>query len=369
MNNIFIFLSKGLISDYFKRSLFVLSFVILLCFGFVRMDFHFEIIKRILFNPYYLIISVLIFSLYFVYNVLQLIQILGSENHLDVYNLLILPIKKKWMAYFYIYSNTHFLSLAYLILIIYRSFLLNQTWAIAFFLAFHLLSFLLMSWIFETRIKRPLSIEKWRLKLFSFTLPLPFSLYPFKEIINSKALGFLMTKLLVILVCYGFYCLYPTDDYDLRLWNLVGIILASMQFQLLSEWLIIEINHGTSFKALPLNNIKLIYFDCSNILILTCFDLIIFNYYSYSFLNAFDRISASILFLSFILFIRYLYYFCSNIEGFLKYLFFSFVIISILVMYHISALFISLVLLIFIVFLGLKKRENWSFQKNFFDKK
>jgi hypothetical protein len=136
--------------------------------------------------------------------------------------------------------------------------------------------------------------------------------------------------------------LFPTDDYDHRLFGILAIIIAVSHLRICSEFVYFQNSNLEVFKNLPLGFWYKVAMLVSGYLIILLPEIYLFIIRGHS-LVGFGYISSWIVFLlSSVIFIHCFQYFKTlTDESKMRYFFFGFVLILLLVMYKTPILLLS----------------------------
>lgn len=88
---------------------------------------------------------------------------------------------------------------------------------------------------------------------FTPNLPKHFTLFFIRYILNYQPVLFLLTKIFGWFIIVGTCYIYPTDDYDVRLFYISALIIGISGFQFASHYINFESNVFLSYRNLPLS--------------------------------------------------------------------------------------------------------------------
>jgi hypothetical protein len=252
------------------------------------------------------------------------------------------------------------LTFLYAVFMVIQGLVLGKLMSVFFILSSQFFLMLLGVFIYEHRIRQTPEAKV----IFSLTLPqvvkfrLPAVLFYHKYLLYKEPILLLLTKFFSIFSLLFVVWLFPTDDYDQRLFSMVAVIITVSHLRICSQYVYFQNSHLAVFRNLPLS-----FWYRSLMLLLGYFVLLLPEIYLFGVqvlpLTSLPYAVSWLIFLvSTIVFVHGFQYLHSlSDDAKMQYFFFGFVFLLLLIMYQVSLLVLSGIFLL-TGFGLLKKFEN-----------
>jgi hypothetical protein len=357
---------KALVWDYYRRNVLFLLVIVLFSFGFLSGQEHKTIVTQALASYKLLIYIALLWLLYGFKFYLFVLRSLGDSKFYFLHHIKLVSIWKRILVWFYVSFALNQLTFLYAVFMVFIGLNLGKITEVAFILGSQLIIIFIGIVIFEYRISKTAETDS----SFSIKLPirirfkLPFFLFYHKYLVFKEPVLLWLTKGFSIFSLLFFVWLFPTDEYDERLFGISAIIIAVSHMKICSVWLDFQYNSLHFYQNLPLTNwskiciLYLIYF----VLLIPEIYLILIK------TSGFVAISFQIQWVIFILsflFFTHIYQFIIVIseEIRMKWYFFGTIFLFVLVMYKIPFSILILSLLVTSIFLFFKFENKFELEK------
>jgi hypothetical protein len=355
-------LNKGFVAEYFRQNVFFILIVLLVAFGFLSGAEHKQLVISAAKSKVFLFYIFGAWIVYFFFNILFAFRTLAKKEFQIYFNINQLTGLKPVMIWVYAYFMCSPLSIYYGFHMIFRGLYEGYIFMPIAVIVFHVIFTLLGGLVlyFRTLKTQESSLNiNFQFNAFSF-LKKPFPLFFVAELFKTRPMMLLLVKFLAFLLISFFVYLFPTDDYDHRLFSIALVMIAFANYPLIQEWLIFENQKSNFIKALPISTPKNIFYMLATILILVVPEILVFAFKTPSFVNLSYVFSWAISLIIFILGIKTLFYVPIKSEQMQQNLFWLFIVFLILVMYKVQLIVLSLPLLLFSVWSIFKFFGNWE---------
>lgn len=366
MNALLSIFKKAIVWDYYRRNVLFLLVVVLFAFGFLSGQEHKTIVAQALGSYKLLIYIALLWLLYGFKFYLFVLRSLGDSKFYFLHHIKLVSIWKRILVWFYVSFALNQLTFLYALFMVFMGLRLGKISEVAFILGSQLIIIFIGIAIFEYRIRKTAETDL----SFSIKLPirirfkLPFFLFYHKYLVFKDPVLLLLSKGFSIFSLLFFVWLFPTDEYDERLFGIAAIIIAVSHLKICSVWLDFQYNSLQFYQNLPLTNwIKI------SILFLIYFVLLIPEIYlilikTSIFIDISFQIQWVFFVLSLLLF-THIYQFIIVIseEIRMKWYFFGTIFLLILVMYKTPLSMLILFFLITSIFLFYKFENKFELEK------
>jgi len=366
MNTLISIFQKAIVWDYYRRNVLFLLVIVLFSFGFLSGQEHKTIVTQALASYKLLIYIGLLWLLYGFKFYLFVLRSLGDSKFQFLHHIILASFWKRIIVWFYVCFALNQLTFLYALFMVFMGLSLGKISEVAFILGCQLVIVLIGITIFEYRIKKTVETDsKFSLKLpVSFRFTLPLFLFYHKYLIFKEPVLLLLTKSFSIFSLLFFVWLFPTDEYDERLFGIAAIIIAVSHLKICSVWLDFQYNSLQFYQNLPLTNwIKI------SILFLIYFVLLIPEIYlvwikTSSFISISFQIHWVFFVLSLLVFTHiYQLIIVISEEIRMKWYFFGTILLLILVMYKTPLSMLVLFLVISSIFLFFKFEDKFELEK------
>ncbi len=255
------FLYKTVVIEYYKQNALFFLAIVLVAFGFLSGAEHIAFAKNIAVSILFLFYVYLLWSLY-VYKVLVFFkQMLNSPQFIVLYKLQLINIWKQALLWASIVYLLLLPIIAYGYFIVIVSYKLTIYITLLYILVFQLFAITAVVFFVIIRIVKPPEREFFigRINILpKVDFITPFSLYFFRYLLSKHAIPFMVIKLISLLIISFFVWLYPTDDYDMRLFGLMAIIIGAVNLRLMQLYLNFDDLFLSFHKNLPLSSFQII---------------------------------------------------------------------------------------------------------------
>lgn len=348
MKAVFAVFQRAIVWDYYRKNLLFLLVVILFAFGFLSGQEHQTIVKQALNSPKLLVYTGLLWLLYGVKTYLFVLRSLGQPEFRFLFNLKLLGISKRLAVWLYISFMLNQLTFLYAVFMVVLGIALGKMLAVVFILITQLIIILIGVFIYEFRItQKPENSVSFALpipKFFKFRLPAV--LFYHKYLIYKEPVLLLLTKVFSIFSLLFMIWLFPTDEYDHRLFSISAIVIAVAHLRICSQYVYFQNNNLGVFKNLPLGFWYKILMVVLAYFILLIPEVYLFVMRAHGFTNLSYTFTWVIFLVSTLVFIHGFQFLHSLTDDTkMQYFFFGFVFVLLLVMYKIPVLILSTIFL------------------------
>jgi hypothetical protein len=360
--------NKGFIAEYFRQNVFFILIVLLLAFGFLSGAEHRQLVISAGKSKMFLFYIFGVWVVYFLFNILFAFRTLAKKEFYIFYNTNQLPNIKPIIIWTYAYFMCSPLSIYYGIHMIFRG--LHEGFVFMPFavLIFHLVFTVLGGFIlyFRTLIAQESSFKfNFQLSIFGFFRK-PFPFFYIAELIKNRPIMYILVKFFTFLIISFFIYLYPTDEYDYRLFSIALVIVVFSNYPLMQEWLIYENQKSNFVKALPISALKHIIYMLVTIIILVVPEIILFGLKSTQFTDLAYIFSWAISLIFILLGLKSIFYLPLKIEKLQQNLFWVFIILLILIMYKVPLIVLAMPISILSAWSIYRFYGNWEPGKELF---
>jgi hypothetical protein len=363
MKAVFTVFQRAIVWDYYRKNVLFLLVVILFAFGFLSGQEHQTIAKQALNSPKLLIYTGLLWFFYGVKTYVFVLRSLGQPEFRFLFHLKLLSFSKRIVVWFYISFMINQLTFLYAVFMVLLGLILGKFLAVIFILTSQLIVIGLGVFIYELRICQNPETKV----LYSTALPkffkfrLPSFLFYQKYLIFKEPVLLLLTKGFSIFSLLFIVWLYPTDEYDHRLFSISALIVAVSHLRICSQYVYFQNTSLAVFRNLPLTfSYKMVMLMLGYILLLIP-EISLFIMRTHFFTNALYSLSWIVFLLSTLIFIHCFQYLNTlTDEAKMQYFFFGSVFILLLVMYKIPLLLLSFVFLLLGFFIFWKYEDVYE---------
>ncbi|MFC3809099.1 hypothetical protein [Lacihabitans lacunae] len=248
---------KCLVLEYYKQNALFLLGVFLLCFGFLKSSEHIAIIQSAL-SSYYLLGVVFVLWLFYALKVTLFVTQSLSLPYMSFLSLVkMLPKPQRFL----LWAGVQFLNLQltflYAIFMVAVALPQGKVISVILILGVHLFFVIIGVLFFENKLKQKVSILDKLIpdfKLFKF--PIPQFLFYFKYLFVRQTALVLISKIGGVLIVSFFCWLFPTDDYDWRLFGFCGVFLGVATYNFSQQWLFYQRQYLLFDRNMPVSLIK-----------------------------------------------------------------------------------------------------------------
>jgi hypothetical protein len=245
------------VKTYYRQNAIFVFVIILVAFGFLRAKEHLTLIHYALEDYGVFFLACLLWILHGIKVIAYARRaLLLKENEFLQHLLLFTRTERLWSFFgviFQLVQLTFLYSLAMLIISYSAGYLEKGLLGIAV----HFLLCAVGALVLESQLNRPKSLNNsraWRAQL-----PIPQVLYYPYYLVSRQTVLFLVSKVFSGTVLMMVCLLYPTDDYDIRLLGLGGLMGAYSQSVIFQYWYFFERAYFDYYKNLPLSLFRRYY--------------------------------------------------------------------------------------------------------------
>jgi hypothetical protein len=363
MKEVLLVFQKSIIWNYYrKNSLFILV-VILFSFGFLSGQEHKAFVKSALKSWYILSFIFLGWAIYALKTYLFVLRTLNQPDFWFLFNIKLLPFKQRIWIWFIVQFTMIQLTFSYAIFMFIMGMLQFDYLSAGVILFVNLLLIISGVFIFE---KRTLSYPEKENKLIStfsihFKFPKHFILFYPNYLLVQEPILLLLSKTFSILSLLFIIWLYPTDEYDSRLFGMLAVIIVAAHLKIVSEWVNFEYKYLQFYRNLPLSSFR------KNGYVLLGYILIILPEFFILFMQkpadiSFYFIFSWLFFIVTLLFLSHQFVYVNSLgeESKMQWYFFSFVGFLILILFNIHLTLLSTIFIIFGYFLYSKFQDKFE---------
>ena len=366
MNSLISIFQKAIVWDYYRRNTLFLLVIVLFAFGFLSGQEHKTIVTQALASYKLLIYISLAWLLYGVKFYLFVLRSLGESEFHFLHHIRLVSFRKRILVWFYVCFALNQLTFLYALFMVVMGLSFGKLGELAFILGNQLIIIIIGIAIFEYRISKTAETHlKFSLKLpIWFRFKLPIFLFYHKYLIFKEPVLFFLTKGFSIFSLLFFVWLFPTDEYDDRLFGIAAIIIAVSHLKICSVWLDFQYNNLQFYQNLPLT----VWFKLGMVflsyLVLLIPEIYLFVVKTTAVLSAVYQIQWVLFVLSLLIF-THIYQLLISIseETRMKWYFFGTILLLILVMYKILLSILIVFLLFSSTFLFFKFQNSFELQK------
>ncbi|MCP9764407.1 hypothetical protein [Lacihabitans soyangensis] len=360
MRAVFIIFQRAIVWDYYRKNVLFLLVIVLFAFGFLSGQEHQTIVKQALNSPKLLVYTGFLWLLHGVKTYLFILRSLGQPEFRFLFHLRLLNLWQRLVLWGYVSFMLSQLTFLYAIFMVVIGFILGKLMSVVFILSSQLFVMFLGVFIYERRIRQTPEAKA----IFSFSFPqffkfrLPAVLFYHKYLLYKEPILLLLTKFFSIFSVLFMVWLFPTDEYDHRLFSIAAVIIAVSHLRICSQYVYFHNSHLAVFNNLPLG-----FWYKSIMLVIGYFILLLPEIYLFM-VRAQPLVSLSYAFawlifvISLVVFIHGFQYLQTlSDDSKMQYFFFGFVFVLLLVMYKVPLFLLSS--FFFLCGFGLlKKLEN-----------
>lgn len=366
MNSLISIFQKAIVWDYYRRNVLFLLVIVLFSFGFLSGQEHRTIATQALASYKLLIYIGLLWLLYGFKFYLFVLRSLGDSKFQFLHHIRLVSFWKRMIVWFYVCFALNQLTFPYALFMVFMGLSLGKIAEMAFILGCQLIIICIGIAIFEYRIRETAETDL----SFSIKLPVRFRfklsliLFYHKYLIFKEPILVLLTKGFSIFSLLFFVWLFPTDEYDDRLFGIAAIIIAVSHLKICSVWLDFQYNSLQFYQNLPLTNwIKIIILFLIYIVLLIP-EIYLFAIKTNSFLSFIFQFQWILFVVSFLIFTHNYQLLISISEDTrMKWYFFGTIFLLILVMYKMPLSMLVLILLASSVYLFFKFENRFEMEK------
>jgi hypothetical protein len=354
---------KSIVWDYYRQNTLFILVVILLGFGFLSGAEHQAIIKSALQNPP---ILAYIFLLWLFHSLKTIFFVLRRFSEKKFRFLFAINLLNFWPRILVlIFLQFLLVQLTFLYALLMLNFAISwQYYSQALWiLLFNIFMVVFGALVFENRLnKLP---EKKLLINFTFLkfkrIPSPFILFFHKYLINKQPILFLSSKVFSILTLVFAIWIYPTDDYDARLFSIIAVIIVASHLKIASDLISFESDNLKFYRNLPFSNWTRMLFLIAIYLILVLPEFFILIVNIPSDIPIIYGMEWLMLVISLIFFTHNLNYVVHLSEDFkMKSYFFGSIAIILILLSHFSLIFLSIIFLFWASYLFFKNYPTFE---------
>ena len=255
MKSVYHIFTKAIVSDYYKKNALFIFVVVLFAFGFLRGQEHITIVKQINNSPILLLQVALVWLFYGFKVIIFVLRSLSLPEFRFLFAIRLMSFWKRFFVWFFIGVLLNQLTLYYAVFMVVLG-IADLKWVSVFIIILvQLLIILFCVLVFELRIRK----EPEQALGFTFRLPLslkynlPYFLFYHKYLLYREPMLLFLSKGFSILTLLFFIWLYPTDDYDFRLFGIAAVIIAISHLRICSQWLYFQYENLQFYQNLPLS--------------------------------------------------------------------------------------------------------------------
>jgi hypothetical protein len=360
MKVVFGVFEKAIIGNYYRKNVLFLLVMVLFAFGFLSGKEHQVIVKQALNSPKLLLYAVLFWLLYGVKTYLFVLRSLGQPEFRFLFHLRLLSLWQRLLLWFYVSFMLSQLTFLYAVFMVIEGLIIGKLMSVFFVFGSQFFLMLLGVFIYEYRIRQTPEAKV----IFLLTLPqffkfrLPAVFFYHKYLLYKEPILLLLTKFFSVFSLLFVVWLFPTDDYDQRLFSMLAVIVAVSHLRICSQYVYFQNSHLAVFKNLPL-----CFWYKSSMIFIGYFVLLLPEIYLFiaqvlpitSLPYAFSWLIFLVSTIVFVHGFQYLNRLSDDAKT--QYFFFGFVFVLLLVMYKVPLLILSGIFLLTGFWL-LKKFEN-----------
>lgn len=261
---------KSIVWNYYRKNVLFLLVVILFAFGFLSGQEHKTIIRQALNSPKLLVYIAIGWLVYAIKTYLFVIRSLNQPEFRFLFYLTLISFWRRVLTWFYVGFMLNQLTFLYAVFMIVMAAGAGKFSEITFILSIQLLLIVFGAIVFEIRIRKNIETHS----IFTFKMPLlvrfrwPFFLFYHRYLLLKEPILLLITKLFSVFSLLFFIWLFPTDEYDNRLFSIAAIIISASHLKICSEWLNFQYKYLQFYQNLPLSYFYKILIVVSGYLVL-----------------------------------------------------------------------------------------------------
>jgi hypothetical protein len=357
--------NKGFVAEYFRQNVFFILVVLLVAFGFLSGAEHKQLVILAGKSKIFLFYIFGVWVVYFLFNILFAFRTLAKKEFYIFYNTNQLLGIKPFVVWTYAYFMCSPLSIYYGVYMVFLGLKEGYVFMPIAVILFHFVFTILGGLVLYFRaLKAQESSFKFnfQLSIFGF-FKKPFSFFYIAELIKNRPIMYILVKVFTFLIISFFIYLYPTDEYDPRLFSIALVMIVFANYPLMQEWLIYENQKSNFVKALPISAFRHIVYMLGTIIILVIPEIILFGLKSTPFV---DLASWAISLIFILLGLKSIFYLPVKSEYMQQNLFWVFIILLILIMYKVPLIVLAMPICIFSALSIYRFYGNWEPGKDLF---
>ncbi|WP_337040516.1 hypothetical protein [Emticicia sp. 17c] len=244
-----------IVREYYRQNAVFIFAIMMFCFGFLRAIEHITFIKSALKHPSILAFIFLTWALHGVKVILFTLRMLETRQNEFLYHARLFNPLKRFIAFCVLQLSLIQLTFLYSLAMI-KIGIDEKQWAeIGYIIIFNLLLTIAGAVLFEYRIQRPNASNTTRkpIQQLLARFQTPAYLFFVRYLFAKQPVLLLLTKLFGCLILMGVCNLYVTDDYDERLLSLGGLLVAAGHTVFCQQYFIFENKYLSITRNLPLS--------------------------------------------------------------------------------------------------------------------
>lgn len=250
MNRIF-YLS--IVKEYYRQNAIFIFAVMMFAFGFLRGNEHLAIIKEALHSPLILSGICLIWVLYAVKVTFFTLRFLSQRSSEFLFHTRLFSPVKRFFAFLNLQFGLMQLTFFYAVAMIGNG-ILEGTWAsVGVIVLVNLLILVIGAFVYNYKIEHPNSQQDTVRKYFSLNFVTPQWLFFPRYLLTQQTVLVFITKYFTAFILMGVCYLYPTDDYDIRLISLGGLLAGFSQSVIIQNVQFFEQFYFGLYRNMPLS--------------------------------------------------------------------------------------------------------------------
>jgi hypothetical protein len=348
MKEVFGLFRKAIVWDYYrKNALFILA-VVLFAFGFLSGREHIAIAKQIVASFKMVFYVAVLWVLYGIKTYLFVLRSLALPEFRFLFLIGQLSSWQRLRVWFVLMFLLNQLTFLYAVFLSVVGFTQDAIFAIIMIVSAQFMVLVIGVLVIEYRVRQSPETKfglvfQWPFKL---KFKLPFLLFYHKYLLNQEPILLLLTKAFSILSLTFFIWLYPTDQYDLRLFGISMVLVAVSHLRICNQWLEFQYTQLSFYQNMPLGVLHKVAYVVLGYLVLLFPEIYFLSTGVYTYFGYYEVVCLLLFLMSLIAFIHFFGYFnFSNPDTKMQFYFFGIVFILLLIMYKIPLVMLSSVLL------------------------
>jgi hypothetical protein len=255
MKSLFRIFNLTIIREYYRQNAIFIFAVMMFAFGFLRAVEHITFIRNALKYPSILGIVFLVWALHALKVTLFTLRMLKCRENEFLYHVRLFSPFKRFLVFCLVQLSLIQLTFLYSLGMMKFAIEDKQWMELGYIFACNMVLIITGALLYEFRIQRP-NFEQVRsrpIQQFIARFRTPAYLFFVRYLFSKQPVLLLLTKLFGCLVLMGICNLYPTDDYDERLFSLAGLLVAAGHTVFCQQYFMFENRFLLIGRNLPLS--------------------------------------------------------------------------------------------------------------------
>jgi hypothetical protein len=354
---------KTLVIAYYRKNIYFFFGILLLAFGFLRVQEHITLSKQIISSPYLLMFVLIIWFLYIFKTSLFVSRSLALPANRFLFNGKLLALKNR----FWIGLKVHFL--LSLPVNLYAIFMIFVTWrndiliTQLIIIVYLVIALIAKSFLFIHQLNQYPQFDNVKLKGNFRSKMIFFGKYGFflRYLLKKDPVLLLLTKLGSFLIIWFSVWLFPTDEYDYRFFAIMILLISATHLEVLKQYIYFWERQMMIYRNLPLSLFQFLIIPLGSHSILLIPEILILLLRLNDYLSIWMLLNCVLFLLSLLLVLNLSkYVWLGSEERRLQVYFFSLVFVFVLIMFKVPIILLSMLSIVLSSYIILKLWPNYE---------